>query len=147
MEHTDDAGEPQIAIRLSLFPGGLLGSAFQPTASSPGHAYHSGSADCLVACFPLDTLDPESEFVISTDPAVGVSLALTVARAACTAEWESNRVEVKSVGKLRIVISGFGTARQIMVLERWTNPKSLGDCRSCRYLTLCRGVLDLSIIQ
>jgi hypothetical protein len=43
---------------------------------------------------------------------------------------------------------GFGTARQKTALERWTNAKTppthLG---SCRYLTLCRGVLDLSIIQ
>jgi hypothetical protein len=27
--------------------------------------------------------------------------------------------------KLRIVILGFGTARQKMALERWTNPKPL----------------------
>jgi hypothetical protein len=28
--------------------------------------------------------------------------------------------------KLRIVILGFGTARQKVVLERWTKPKPLG---------------------
>jgi hypothetical protein len=33
--------------------------------------------------------------------------------------------------KLRIVILGFGTARQEMVLERWTNPKSLGTIVDC----------------
>jgi radical SAM protein with 4Fe4S-binding SPASM domain len=50
--------------------------------------------------------------------------------------------------KWRIVILGFGTARQKMVLERWTNPKKpRHDCRSCRYLTLCLGVLDLSDVQ
>jgi hypothetical protein len=50
--------------------------------------------------------------------------------------------------KSRIVILGFGAARQKMALERCTKPKTLWrDGRSCRYLTLRRGVLDLSIIQ
>jgi hypothetical protein len=50
--------------------------------------------------------------------------------------------------KLRIVNLGFGTARQKLVLERWTNPKPLGTIVDrAANLTLCRGVLDLSIIQ
>jgi hypothetical protein len=40
---------------------------------------------------------------------------------------------------------GFGTARQKRMMDKYkTPPNHLG---SCRYLTLCRGVLDLSIIQ
>jgi hypothetical protein len=35
--------------------------------------------------------------------------------------------------KLRIVTLGFGTARQKMVLERWTNPKPQRRTRSPRY--------------
>jgi hypothetical protein len=33
--------------------------------------------------------------------------------------------KVRRCKKLRIAILGFGTARQKMVLERWTNPKPL----------------------
>ena len=56
---------------------------------------------------------------------------------------EPGQVSIRRWEKLRIERLGFGTARQKTVPERWTNPKPPGrDCRSCRYLTLCRGVLD-----
>ena len=49
-----------------------------------------------------------------------------------------------SMKKLRIVI-GLGTATENGMMDKSKTPRH--DCRSCRYLTLRRGVLDLSIIQ
>jgi hypothetical protein len=45
-----------------------------------------------------------------------------------------------ATNKLRIVTCGFGTARQKMALERWTNPKPQRSTRSPRYgVPSCRG--------
>jgi hypothetical protein len=47
---------------------------------------------------------------------------------------------VTAMRKLRIVTLRFGTARQKMVLERWTNPKPQRRTRSSRYeVPSCRG--------
>ena len=59
VEHMDGGdggggGDTQFAIRQSVFAGGLVGSAFQPQVLLPKHSYHSASADCLIASFPLD---------------------------------------------------------------------------------------------
>jgi hypothetical protein len=59
---------------------------------------------------------------------------------------DGEAAEVPRWEKWRVVMLGFGTARQKTVLEHWTNPKRLGTIY-CRYLTLRRGYLDLSIIQ
>ena len=64
-------------------------------------------------------LDPEGEFVISTDPGVGVTLALTIARAACTAEWETNRAEVRELPELPTAVSSEDrTFREVLGAHR-----------------------------
>lgn len=64
-------------------------------------------------------LDPEGEFVISTDPGVGVTLALTIARAACTVEWETNRAEVRELPELPTALSSEDiTFREVLGAHR-----------------------------
>jgi hypothetical protein len=58
--------------------------------------------------------------------ALELAHAAAAVRVAAAPAAQQQRAEVQRCKKLRIVILGFGTARQKMVLERWTNPKPLG---------------------
>ena len=79
--------------------------------------------------------------LLATRSALSTGDALRLTRGPLRSlDWLGITWSHPAMKKSRIVILRFGTARQKLVLERWTNPKPLGTiARSCRYITCAEG--------